>query len=355
MKRWAILLLLGGCGSEDKSNPGDASGDTTMTMTDAGTGMDGDITDSGVIDTGPPIFGKCGDPLPMNAIAAPDPPTYMGSCPTLVDAPAFNTIVSKGANRRFLIYRPQPSMPNEKLPLVFVWHYLGSDPLGMAGKIDAQNASNTYRMILVIPESKGDVLFKWPFEASQSQARIDEELQFFDDMFACTAAANTIDKNCVSSMGVSAGALFTDQLAHLRSTRLSSFVSLSGGTGGFVRPWAHADHQLPAIVLWGGSNDLFPPQFPVLYFETLSKDLETGLDKDGHFIVECIHNCGHAVPPFEYMPPLDIVWRFLLDHPFWESRGASVYQDAGLPKSAPTWCAIGKGKATPRDSDAACQ
>jgi predicted esterase len=350
-RRWLPILLIG-CGSTD-STPKDAAPDTT-TMMDASPD-DSAMTDTGA-DSGPAIYGKCGDPVPMGATPAPDPPAYMGTCPTIADPPAFNTIATKGNMRRYLVYRPQPVMQGEKLPVVFVWHYLGSDPLGMAGKIDAQNAANAYRMILVIPEAKGDVLFKWPFEASQPQARIDEELAFFDDMFACTAQSLAIDKNCVSSMGVSAGALFTDQLAHMRSDRLSSFVSLSGGTGGnLVRPWAHAEHQLPAIVLWGGMNDLFPPQFPVLYFETLSKNLETDLDKDGHFIVECIHNCGHAVPPFEYMPPLEIIWRFLLDHPFWESRGASVYSDAGLPKSAPTWCAIGKGKATPRDSDAACQ
>ena len=349
MHRFAPLLLLAGCGPTTTAT--DASTDSTMgpdTATDDGG------SDTGA-DSGPPLIGKCGDPLPLGATGAPDPPMFAGTCPAIADPPAFHVIATKGNMRRYLVYRPQPAMQGEKLPVIFVWHYLGSDPLGMAGKVDAQNAVNTFRMVLVIPEAKGDVTFKWPFESGQPQARIDEELAFFEDMLACTAQSFSIDKNCVSSMGVSAGALFTDQLAHLRSERLSSFVSLSGGTGGFVRNWAPATHGLPAMVLWGGPNDLFPPQFPILLFETLSKNLEQGLATDGHFIVECIHNCGHAVPPFEYMPPLEIVWRFLLDHPFWESRGVSVYTTSGLPKSAPTWCAIGKGNATPRDSDAGCQ
>jgi len=305
--------------------------------------------------TAPIYTGKCGDSVPMGATAAADPPAYSGTCPTIAVAPAFTTIVSMGNMRRYLLYQPQPPMMGEKLAVVFVWHYLGSDPIGMAGKIDAQNAANAYRLILVIPESKGDVTFKWPFEASEPQARIDEELKFFDDMLACTAQSLAIDKDCVSSMGVSAGALFTDQLAHLRSERLSSFVSLSGGTGGLVRNWDHAVHGLPAIVLWGGPNDAFPPQFPVLHFDVLSRNLEDALTQDGHFMVECIHNCGHAVPPFSYMPPLDVVWRFHRDHPFWESKGQSIYLKNGLPKSAPSWCAIGKGNAVPRDADAGCQ
>jgi hypothetical protein len=345
----ALLLAVAGCGSEEVK-PVDSGTDTTTSDAPM---MAMDAAPDTMM--GPVFMGKCGDPIPMGASAAADPPMYAGTCPMIADPPAFTTITTMGNMRRYLVYRPQPPMMGEKLPVVFVWHYLGSDPLGMAGKIDAQNAANAYRMILVIPESKGDVYFKWPFEASQPQPRVDEELKFFDDMLACTAQSLSIDKDCVSSMGVSAGALFTDQLAHYRSERLSSFVSLSGGTGGLVRPWAPATHVLPAIVLWGGMNDEFPPQFPILFFQTLSRDLETGLDKDGHFIVECIHNCGHAVPPFEYMPPLDIVWRFHLDHPFWETKGTSIYQKNGLPKSAPTWCAIGKDKATPRDPDAGCQ
>lgn len=347
--RTLAFLLLAACGGSTPVQ-GDASPSDATVSNDSPGPMDA------AFDIAVPAYtGKCGDPIPSGAVGAADPPMYAGACPMIADPPAFTTITTMGNMRRYLVYRPQPPMQGETLPLVFVWHYLGSDPLGMAGKIDAQNAANAYRMVLVIPESKGDLTFKWPFEASEPQARIDEELQFFDDMLACSAQSISIDKNCVSSMGVSAGALFTDQLAHLRSERLSSFVSLSGGTGGLVRNWDHATHGLPAIVLWGGPKDEFPAQFPILHFDVLSKDLETALDKDGHFIVECIHNCGHAVPPFDYMPPLDIVWRFHLDHPFWETKGTSIYTTKGLPKSAPSWCAIGKGNATPRDPDAGCQ
>ena len=64
---------------------------------------------------------------------------------------------------------------------------------------------------------------KWPFDITQSQTRMDEEFLFFDDMLACVEAQYHINTSCVSTVGVSAGALFTDQLAQARSNwRISS-------------------------------------------------------------------------------------------------------------------------------------
>jgi hypothetical protein len=158
----------------------------------------------------------------------------------------------------------------------------------------------------------------------------------------------TVNKNCVSTAGVSAGALFTDQLAAARADRLSSFLSMSGGVGGVVRPWGSPAHKLPGIVLWGGPTDECQN---LLSFQTLSQTLEGSLTSQGDFMIECVHNCGHAEPPVD--PPmgqskLAPFWGFIFDHPFWLGAGQSPYEIKGLPSSFPSWCAIGAGKATPR-------
>jgi len=171
------------------------------------------------------------------------------------------------------------------------------------------------------------------------------------------AAALPADRNCVSTMGVSAGALMTAQLASARSDRLASFASISGGVGGLARPWTPAVRKLPALIMWGGPTDMYPDSLPLEHFDTASVELEDALEPDGHLIMECVHNCGHALPPFD--PPLpgapsfDLIWGFLLDHPYWLPAGTSVYQDA-LPAAAPTWCGLGTGAATPRPADATC-
>jgi pimeloyl-ACP methyl ester carboxylesterase len=208
------------------------------------------------------------------------------------------------------------------------------------------------RIVFVVPDAKGDLFYKWPMMSSRSQSRLDEETTFFDDMLACVGAALPIKNHCVSSLGVSAGALFTGQLAAARSERLASFVSLSGGIGDPVREFGPAARPVPAFILWGGPTDRFPSETIAIFdFEKGSKKLAGALVNGGHSFVECIHNCGHDVPPFEDpagAPKADAVYRFILDHPYWSAPGASPYASGSLPTSFPAWCAVGHGKVVPR-------
>jgi hypothetical protein len=142
--------------------------------------------------------------------------------------------------------------------------------------------------------------------------------------------------------------LFTPVLAGKRGEYLSSIGSLSGGTGGIIQGWMGSSHRMPAMVLWGGPGDNC---MGVMDFEDTSKNLENGLHQDNHFILECVHNCGHAEPPFDAPNALTAfapLWEFFLDHPHWLDDGQSPYLTEGLPAAMPDWCAIGKGSATPR-------
>jgi poly(3-hydroxybutyrate) depolymerase len=101
-----------------------------------------------------------------------------------------------------------------------------------------------------IPQAKGDLQFTWPATTIDSQARLDEEAAFFDDMLSCVSAQYHVDSNCVASTGVSAGALWTSQLVGVRGEWISSFMSLSGGTGGLaIKPWKEPTHKMPGFVL----------------------------------------------------------------------------------------------------------
>src|SRR5690606_17809554 len=143
------------------------------------------------------------------------------------------------------------------------------------------------------------------------------------DLLSCVDAQYSVNRSCVASVGVSAGALWTVVLAGQRSEYLSSMMVLSGGTDvPQVLPYTKPARQLPAFVLWGGSSD----NCATINFEQASLNLEQHLAQDGHFIVECTHNCGHGTPPFE--PPAGLskfsgLWRFFLDHPYWLPAGAS--------------------------------
>ncbi|MDC3952783.1 hypothetical protein [Polyangium jinanense] len=365
MKYGAIFLaLLGlvamaeGCGDDGGSAntgglAGSGAGAAGGTGGAGGAGGDGGAGGAGGAGGGAgggggaSVFLKCGDAPPAGAPLAPEPPKYSGGeCPALVSG--HNLIKSGDADRDFRLVVPTEILPDERLPVIFLWHWLGGSADDFFEKGQIQAAVDSQRFIAVIPESKDDITFKWPFDTTQTPARMEEEFVFFDDMLACVSAQFSVNKECVASAGVSAGALWTSQLAGGRGQYLSSIISLSGGTGGLIKPFPNPEHRMPAIVLWGGPTDNC---FGVMNFETASKDLEKNLAERGHFFLECVHNCGHAEPPIDAMNGLTSyasMWQFVLDHPYWLGAGESPYAK-GLPDIFPTWCDIGAASATPRE------
>jgi hypothetical protein len=304
----------------------------------------------------------CDMPRPPGAPQPPPAPTYSGTCPTLVDSGMTDiNITSSGSVRKFLLALPANLGPDERVPVAFAWHPIGSTANVFLMRGELRAAVDTQRFIAVMPEDKGDLLFKFPSTTGDSDARINEEVRFFDDMYACIAQQfpNNVNRDCIVSAGVSTGALWGDQLAARRSNVLSSFLSLSGGVGqGVIRPWPGAQRKLPAWVLWGGSGDNC---FGVFSFQNLSRELEQDLTRDGHFFLECIHNCGHAIPPFPTNTGMSIfapLWDFGFNHPYWLPEGTSPFQQTGIPSFYPSWCGIGMNSATPRtgtcDMPSAC-
>jgi len=294
---------------------------------------------------------SCSDVPPDGAAAPPAAKAYSGgTCPTLV--PGTNTIASVPGERQFILVVPTDLSESESLPVTFLWHWLGADASDFLEKGAVQEAVDQYRFIAVIPESKDDTQFKWPYSSLDSDARLEQEFEFFDDMLACVSEQFAVNESCVSSVGVSAGALFTAQLAGGRGEYLSSILVLSGGVGGnLIKGWKPAAHKMPAMVLWGGPDDNC---FGVMNFVETSHNLEQELTTDGHFLMECVHNCGHAEPPMETegsTTKFGALWEFVLHHPYWLDDGASPYSSGGIPASIPEWCSIGMGTATPREGE----
>ncbi len=282
----------------------------------------------------------CAQPRPADAPAPPPLPAYSGgACPALVAGP--NTIASSGATRSFIVVVPASPRDAERYPVSFLWHPLGSDADVFLSGGALQAAADRERFIAVLPQAKGDLSLRWP--STGGGGRVEEELRFFDDMLACVAAQWEINRDCIASGGVSAGALWGNRLANARAELLSSFTSVSGGSGGAFPSWSTVRRRLPALVLWGGPGDTCGP----FSFESASQALERSLSRDGHAVVECIHNCGHALPPFESGDPFLPIVDFGLQHPRWLADGESPYSTA-LPDFYPSWCALGVGRAARR-------
>lgn len=341
----------GGQTTQPDPTTGGSTGGQTSEPTTSGPGTTSPTTGPDTTTGGLDEFLRCHDDPPDGATLAPDIQPYGGSCPVLevglMEGQAYNVLPQQiGGERQFLVIAPEDATPDERLPVIFLWHWLGGDAEGFYERGDVQNAVNQKRFIAVIPEAREDLLFKWPYSALDTDEDQQNEFAFFDDMLSCVAEQFNVNKDCVASTGVSAGALFTAQLAGHRGDVLSSFMSLSGGTGGLIKPWTAPDHKMPAMVLWGGPDDFCI----AIDFQQTSQDLEMNLEAGGHFILECVHNCNHSTPPFPVDPgetAFAPLWDFFLDHPYWLAPGQSPYVDFGIPEGMPDWCAIGAGNAVP--------
>lgn len=301
---------------------------------------------------------RCGDPAPAGAPEPAPLPTYSGgTCPTLVAG--VNTLRSSGRDRRFILVVPATAAAGPR-PLMFMWHWLGASANSVLSRGKVQEAADRMHFLAAIPEKSPDIVITipfvgsfdpaWPYLTLTSEARTEQEAVFFDDMLACIAAQYPVDRSCVSTFGVSAGALWSSQLVQRRGNRLASALILSGGVGpatgvaqveikGFTSP----AHKVPTLVAWGGATDQCGANF-----ETASHNLENGLRAGGHLVMECVHNCGHAEPPIDDATGLQVLYNFAVDHPYWLAAGESPYQVRGLPMGTPSWCSLGVGSATAR-------
>ncbi len=317
-----------------------------------------------VPDAGPVYRYLCSAPPPAGAPIPISPALPAAGCPVLHGGS--NSLTTTGHTRDFLLVLPANLQPDERPPVLFMWHWIGGTANGFLQKGEVQAAADAQRFIAVLPVARGATVIgtsfntRWPFDITQTASRMDEEFTFFDDMLACVEHQFPVNQQCVSTVGVSAGALFTDQLAQARSHTLASFLSLSGGTNAtIIKPWNGAARKLPGVVLWGGDG---PPQMDGnkdllgcvgvgMDFSVASKAMEQKLTNDGHFFIECKHNCGHVEPPLD-APPGESkyagMWEFALNHPFWWPAGQSPFLEHGMPTSLPQWCGIGADSATPR-------
>lgn len=358
------LALLGCDGAESTSDagPGTPGFDAGPGgSTDAGPASGTDAGPASGSDAGAPVASRdlrCSDAPPPGATMPPPLPAYTGgTCPSL--SPGYNTITSSGSSREFLLVTPSDMRPDERLPVIVMWHHLGGDANSLLSQGAAQEAADELRFIAAIPEKKGDLTINvivdefdmvWPYLNQATMPRMEEEAVFFDDMVTCIAQQYSVEESCISTAGISAGALWSAQLLQMRSERLASAIILSGGVGpattnGFidVQGWRGADHRAPVLLAWGGPTDQCGADF-----HRASNGLGSALASNGHFVEECVHNCGHAAPPVDPAVGLPVLWRFALDHPYWLEDGESPYLAVGLPEGTPTWCATGHGTATPR-------
>ncbi len=280
-------------------------------------------------------------------------PTYSrGRCPTLrggntLDTTLNGDFASGTHSRRFRLVVPPGYDPagTDRWPVVFAWHWLAGNSEEMIREGEIFTSAERQHMLVVVPDQlvvNGQQVngFVWPFI---DPTMAEPELRFFDDMLACVSQQYRVDPARVHGLGVSAGALWLTYLSTTsRAQHFASAAILSGGLGEALGAWQMSyvpqPNKFPALVLWGGARDRL-----VIDFDAASKRLRDALIDDGHFVLTCTHDMGHAIPPF--MPPpgesrFTFLWDFFARHPYGLPPATSPYLREGLPASSPSWCSI---------------
>ena len=241
-------------------------------------------------------------------------------CPELNEG--MNVISSAGYERTFEVILPTQYTPEERWPLVTLWHGFGSDLDTIKEISEMANFVDERGFILVVPTSYPGGAVEW-----DSLAPVDSpDLAFFDDLTRCLFESWSIDQDRLHVTGMSGGGLWTAYLTVFRSEVIASAVGMSSG---LIPDYPAEVNPIPYLAAWGGVNDIAYDQD----FHILAQDLIDEF-KIGRFLMACNHRQEHNWLP-EFTP---WVIQFLLDHP--RGPGGSPYA-MGLPEGVyPGYCEV---------------
>jgi predicted esterase len=211
-----------------------------------------------------------------------------GACPTLTasDKVSFS---SAGQERELRIWLPEEVTAG--LGVVFVWHPLGGTSRYMNQWLDLEGFAAEYNVVVVAPDSRDDNLFEWDFWTDQTY-----DVTMYDDLRTCLSQELDVDLTRFSSTGMSAGALWTSELAQIRGDTLATILTFSGGTSDEFFPYQTGAGSFPALLAYGGESDQYNAGVTTLHFDESTLDFASHLYEDGHDVVLCNHEGGHDIP-----------------------------------------------------------
>ena len=250
-----------------------------------------------------------------------------------------NTFQSGSESRSFRL--DLPGNPTGA-PVIFGFHGFGGEPDQALDHTGLGSAVDTIR---VGPTDRGIAPYDWHFTDPSPTGNPD--LLLFDDILACLHAQYSVDLNRIWATGHSAGGIFASYLAMHRSHRLAAIAVLSGGLGdpstapgGYITP----THDIPILLTWGGETDTYSQSGAnfvynngnpeVFSFHVSNQIFSQNLRADGHFVVECVGDFGHAIPNDAF----SFLWPFLRDHP--KGVNPEPYAGGNFPNDLNSLCRL---------------
>lgn len=228
------------------------------------------------------------------------------------------TLVSNGIERVYYLKLPSNYSGQNAYPLIFAFHGLGGDYTTFSeGYYDLQEVVGE-DAILVYPNALVTIdLAQWDYE---------NDLVFFDDLYAALGENLCFDKRKVFAVGHSNGAGMTHILGCQRGNVLRAIAPVAGRLD-----YNDCIGQV-AVSMIHGSNDTIMPvgstaptrEYWIAINSCNKEETEEGLDPlckaysgcdVDYYVHYCEHDEGHDWPAFAS----DAIWNFFKDLPVVES------------------------------------
>lgn len=218
-----------------------------------------------------------------------------------------------------------PPDGGEGKPVLFAWYPLGGSVSWMVNALDLEEYAELHDTIVVVPEASGKQTFEWYF---LSEPTDNPDLTFYDELRTCLYREHAVDLGRVSSMGFSAGALWTSYLSLYRGDTLATILTFSGGTDPIFE-YSTPASEFPALLIYGGTSDVYGG---MVHFDEATESFANELYADEHFVSWCNHDLGHTIPS----EGRDMMDAWLPAHTYGEP---SPFADGDL-SAFPDWCEV---------------
>lgn len=242
------------------------------------------------------------------------PSMAAAACPDLQRHTEFE---AEGLGRRAIVLAPESPPPG--LPLIFVWHGLGSDARGMVGRLGLLDLAA--HAVVVVPEADPGVDLGWGYTGSGRH-----DFAVYDVLRRCAEERFATDPDRVVSVGWSAGALWSTRLLMERADELAAVVLFSGGLFAPLITWRSPAWSIPVLTFDGGPWDTYRKGAVLVRFDRNTRRLVRRLRTAGHHVRHCSHGGGHYLPSYAR----EVMWAWALS----ARRGT-----ASTPQmTIPAWC-----------------
>lgn len=256
----------------------------------------------------------CGDGASSgDGPAVPEAPALEGSCPTnFAPVAGFNDGFPSGGNdRQFHVLLPEDT--TSPRPLFVSLTGTVQSELGFAAQSEldqlpadgwivaapvrtcSQNQTNCAQI-----GSDGRIWEPW-FDGTIAGPSDDEgpDVRFVESMVRCIAERWPVDASQIHIGGISAGGSFTNRSMTFNSGFFAGGVAASGNWyGGLAAPASplQMDRSL-VIIIWGGPNDLWPPNNPIADYDPETKQAAIYYAAQPNVVtLSCTGSHGHIWP-----------------------------------------------------------